>query len=253
MAGVDVLKAKKRLEEVRKADADKKSRGEFYSLKEGKNSLRLLPPWGENGEWCREVGYHFRVVEKKALLCPKITFKEDCPICEEVSRMFKGSEEDKKHAREISSKQRCYANVLDLDAKDGKVKIFQFGPMIRDKFLAYFADDEVGDFTNVDKGRNVKIEKSGEGMQTDYSVIVSISASPVSDWPNVQKQIVDFDKYVQRERLPYAKLKGILEGTDNLEDAATEAKSESKPESTSGSDRMKELEEQLRKMKEKSK
>ena len=231
--GVDLAKARQQLEESRKRQEERKNFGKFLTLKEGPNLLRLLPPWNDKGEWSVEAAYHFGVVPKRALLCPRVTYKEECPICDFVNELYKTKgKEDKEQANALKAKVRVLANVLDLDKKDGKVYLFSFGPTIRDAFLTFFADSEYGDFTDIEKGANVKLTKTGEKINTEYDVKVSRQNSPIENWAKVKTELFDLTAHVAGDKVPFETLKGLLEGdAKTIEEFTKEKTTTTTPES----------------------
>ena len=69
--------------------------GRFFKPKEGKNTVRILPPWSKEGLWYKEATLHYGLnnEEGKSRGYPCLKqFGEDCPICEVVSKLAGGDE-----------------------------------------------------------------------------------------------------------------------------------------------------------------
>ncbi len=238
MAGVNLSKARERLDNLRKQKEERKKLGDFINLVDGENILRFMPPWNQMGEWVKEAWYHFNFAEKP-LLCPKKTYNEDeCPLCDFVDALFKTKDpEDKKAAKERMAKVRYFASVLNLkdkDAKDRKrIRVLSFGTKIYEELLGYFVDEDYGDFTDPTKGMDVKIERSGEGLETKYTIRVRRQPSAVEDFQEIFKGVIDLDKRVDSERRSIEDLKHVLD-TGELPDKAstTEDKDEEPAEET---------------------
>ncbi|MFW6026787.1 MAG: hypothetical protein ACOCRX_10640, partial [Candidatus Woesearchaeota archaeon] len=72
------------------------------------------------------------------MLCPKtFNFENPCPICSVTSKLYKGTEDDKKEAGRYKRKQKFVSNIFVVDdprdsekEKDdkasGKVLIYEF-------------------------------------------------------------------------------------------------------------------------------
>jgi len=111
------------------------SGAQFWKPKNGKNTIRIMPPWtdplGEGkalsdtlqvfqGQYWREVGQHWNVSpdQRGPILCPKKTPGLDapCPICEFVSELKK----DKTNAKakqlsdDIRAKTTFLLNIVDM-------------------------------------------------------------------------------------------------------------------------------------------
>lgn len=216
--GIDLSKAKARLDAFRKQAEERKNRGEFLDLKEERDYLiRILPPVGNN-DWCIEAYYHYNVKKDTVLLCPKETYKTlPCPVCEFVEVLFKTKDkDDRETAFKMRAKIRVLTNALSLDkGADGKPKIFAFGPMIYQKLLEYVNNDEYGDITDPVKGFDLKITRTGKGQQdTKYSVMAKRMPSGVANYQEVMTQMVDLGARTKAELKTYEQLKAILEGTD---------------------------------------
>ena len=227
MAGVDLAKAKMALDIMREKEEKRGKGGKFFNLKDGENSLRLLPPWNETGRAFVEKGSHFNVVKGRSILCPKVTSNKPCPICDLVSELFKTkNKDDRDQALLLAAKTRYLANVLMLDKDsnhDGGVYTFEFGATICKDLLAAFNNPEYGDFTDPQTGVNVRIVKSGEKMGTNYVTTFSRKSTPIANWEAIKSKLSDLDSLLAKELLPYEKIKGILEGTDTLPERENEA------------------------------
>lgn len=195
------------------AKADKRGR-RWYKFKDGMNVVRILPPWSDEGLFAKDAGYHYNVAAKTAVACPKVCKNKPCPVCETASELFKSKRpEDIALARKIGSKSRYFLNVLDRDAKDGKVYILGVGPQIYEQVLQIFSDKDYGDITDLESGWDLKIVKEGEGMETKYKVLPAKAPSKVIKWDDKKKELCDFDKLIEEDLKSYEWLKATLEGT----------------------------------------
>ena len=232
MAGLNMELVRRRKATIDKTEEDFKKGKNFDKLVEGKNKRRILPPWSEVGDWHKRAGYHYNILQEGAVLCPKITWDQPCPLCDLNQELFKGgAKEDKEYAKKIRAKERFYANVLNLDLNDSKVYVMEFGTKLeKDIIKAMIGDDEdeefvgLGDITDPKSGYNVQIKKTvpADKMQTSYEVAPSKSASPVANWEEVSKNLINLDEYVRKDEYKHDDLVAMANGTfqDNSKSSA---------------------------------
>lgn len=174
---VDLEKLRKKYEELKKkssGDAD------WMTLEDGDNLVRFLSD--DDGNFYHETGYHYvkQGKEKVAVVCNRLDSNEACYICDVVDALYKSKDKsDKDLAKELSAKARIFFNVIDRT--DGKVKVLGTGNQIFKELLKYFADDDWGDLTHPVTGRDVVINKSGSGLDTEYSVIPKPNPSKLKE------------------------------------------------------------------------
>jgi hypothetical protein len=204
--------AKKAAEEAAKAAAfDRQNVARIYwKPKQGKNQIRILPPWTDQGQnaglFWREISVHWGVGADENnvhhLSCPKETPPGggECPVCDEYER-FKSSSDpaEKEAARELRPKSRSYSNIIDMDSPtwtaadvaefegkkldsmpevgDPKVQVFSYGPKILKELLDLFcADPEICDLK---EGRTIHITREGKDLKTEYRVRPDLKQTPV--------------------------------------------------------------------------
>ena len=216
MAGLNLEKLKQRLEEE-----ENKSNGasvEYDKLTQGKNTRRILFPKGTNDEFYSEGYIHYNVGGKGVVTCRKtFGYNERCPICEYVNNLRESANpEDQNLYQKMRAKKRIYINVLDRDKGEDKPKVLGIGQSIFKALLGVFCDPDYGDITDPDKGRDVMITRSGQGINTTYSLLVKPNTSPVS--LTVSKEELDTGMADLKSLFlnkSYDELLAILNGTDS--------------------------------------
>ncbi len=203
--GVNMGNIRKRREEEEKKEAAR-SMGvaRIWKPKQGKNNIRILPPWSDSGDnadsFAREVYTHWSVGEgdkRRSFTCPQLTpgLDGDCPICIEIARLRSTTDTmDMEVADEIRGKQGFLSNAINLDDPvftkedydtaaiggtepsfnigDTKIQVFTYGPMIYKQLIDSF-DLLNKDLTDMTTGRDLIINRSGKGKTgTKYTVIV---------------------------------------------------------------------------------
>lgn len=150
----------------------------FWSPPEGESIIRILPPVGGMEFFFQEVGTH-KLPDNTILRCPKFTSDNelDCPICEAVSQLYNGSEEDQKFAKQLLRWKQYWMNIVvrDKGDKEGKTgsgpKIFTPGVTVFSGLMA-LVNGELGDISKVGdrEGVDIIITKYKENNQTKYMV-----------------------------------------------------------------------------------
>lgn len=240
---------RRRRAEIAKEAEDRESGAHFDKLKEGPNKRRILPPWKADGDWRKKAAYHYNIVDKRVLVCPKKTFGQNCPICEYVASLYESNTpENREEAKKYKAKDRFFANVLNLDMNDGKVYVMAFGPQLEesiiDEMVGGAAGSEsggdsfgAGDITHPKTGRNVLITKTvpEKKEQTSYKAKASGAQTEVPNFAAIEKNLHDLDALVQKDVFSYDELKSFMMGDSKppaKEEAAPAA--ETKPSAPAG-------------------
>lgn len=214
--------------EAMKAKLDSESRSgnynnaEYDKLQQGKNVRRILWPKGDSDSFYSEGFLHFNLGEdgNTVVTCPK-TFgsKERCPICEYVEELQKSkNKEDAKLASKLKATRKIYVNAISRDDEEETPKVLPIGVTVLKGLLEAICDPDYGDITDPDEGRDVTITRKGEGMKTEYSVLIKPKASIVSDElsaSEIEDDMTDLDSLFVKKS--YEELQDILNG-ESLED-----------------------------------
>lgn len=157
-----------------------------------------------------------------------------CKVCEYVDKLKSTRDPaDLEMAKNLRAKQRIFSNIIDLtdatwikdDIKafkesgvkeeflpkvgDPKIQVFSYGPTIFNGILDYYQDNI--DLTDLDQGRDIKIERIGMDKNTDYRVRPSMNPSKA---PIKAKQ-ADSLIYDLDDLMPFyfeEQVKAVLEG-----------------------------------------
>ena len=86
-------------------------------------------------------------------------FSESDPILEFATQLKKsGDKENMELAKKLYPKLRVFAPVLVRGEEDKGVRFYEFGKMVYQELLGVMADEDYGDITDIQKGRDVTIE-----------------------------------------------------------------------------------------------
>ena len=116
----------------------------------------------------------------------------------EFAKQLRGTndKENWRLAKKLDPKTRIFAPVVVRGQEDEGVKLWQFGKEVYQEFLNMAADDEIGDYTDVAGGRDIKLSTVGpETTGTPYnktSIGPSLKTSPLhTDAAVVEKLMTD--------------------------------------------------------------
>lgn len=207
-------KIRKNLEKA-KEDAARRS-ANFFQFKEGRNLIRILPPWEGAEDISRPMGKHWNLGPegKDSVFCPRHCCDgAPCPICEEIDRRWKAKPDDatKDYLRSIGASQRYYVNLLDLNDLDKGVQIGELPKTVLEEIwtLMVDADTGLGDITSWDAGYDLIVEKTGKGLLTRYNVKPKRTPSAISRELYAPK-LFNLDNFVKT--MSYTDLKLVWEG-----------------------------------------
>lgn len=196
----------------KKAQIASSSGGErTQALKAGRNVLRILPSWKKGSDvFFHDYGLHYVPMgdKKQAYLCEFKTFERNCPLCDAIREGIINATNDKDKAmfKDASASGRILVNAIDVEKDPNTPFILNLPPSVFDKIMDIVienCDEESGsaDFnivTDLKRGVEIIINKTGAGLNTEYSVQPSLKAGkPIS--PEVMKKIKDLDAFVQSE------------------------------------------------------
>lgn len=127
----------------------------FVNIPEGPEGLqiRILPSKNSNELFYAETSQHR--IHDKNYACLKEK-DEKCPVCEVYYALWKTKDDDNiKLARSIKPKKKFYMNAFERES--GKVKIFTCGIKLMEQIMGVIFDDDYGDITDPQTGRDFKL------------------------------------------------------------------------------------------------
>ena len=184
------MKVYDRNEEAILTEGSRKGSNNFYYFKAGKTVLRILGPYSAKGVWFKPfLSYYFKLGDTPVtLISPRDSGGAD-PIYEHGAKLYKsGDEEQVERAKQFRPRRKFLVNAVILSdpsggsIKDG-IKIVEIPAKVKEELVNYDTnvDEGYGDITNLNSGRNITIEKTGEGLMTRYSVRPHVQTSSLLD------------------------------------------------------------------------
>lgn len=142
--------------------------GNFFKPKEGKNIVRILPPYKDNGKFFFEGKFHYGFKsDGKTVTVPYMG--EDSYIMKKLNALSSDGEEGMKLSKRYGPRTKFFVNIIDRES--GAVKVWGFSSTIMKKLKAFRLDNEDGGkFEDPEEGYDLIIERTGKGMETRYDV-----------------------------------------------------------------------------------
>jgi len=243
---MDLDLIKKKLETL--SAPAKKSTGDgkknFWKPSVGKETIRIVPSAFNKDMPFNEMRMYYGIGVK--VLASPSNFGEKDPIIEFAKQLRLTStaeNEQWKLAKKLDPKTRISIPVIVRGEEDKGVRLWEFGPMVYQEFLNMAVDDEIGDFTDVVEGRDIKLTTVGpEVTGTAYNkttVTASMKITPLS----TKKKEVELWLKEQPEpktipkRYSYDEIKGFLAEWLNSDDDEDEVPQKSNETSYSPKDK----------------
>jgi hypothetical protein len=136
----------------------------------GKQTVRVVP-FKYNKEFpFTEMKFYYGIGSKKVIASP-LNWGEKDPIAE-FAKQLRGTndKENWRLAKKLDPKTRVFAPVIVRGEESEGVQMWEFGKEIYEAFLQMAADEEVGDFTDIMTGRDIKLVTVGpESTGTAYN------------------------------------------------------------------------------------
>lgn len=161
---IDFSKAQKRMQvlQSKKRDYSRIS----YSLKEGKNELRFVTLPGE--DWPFKYGAMYYKIQKQYFVAPE---DGQDPILQNLNALMKsGNQENAVFAKKHFPSKRVFALVLVRGAEDKGLVWVDFPPKIEKQLVGFILNEDYGDITDIENGRDFTIIKTKGSPYPEYSV-----------------------------------------------------------------------------------
>ena len=121
------------------------------------HTVRLLSFPDNDGQPFKERWFYYNIGNNPGLLAP-YQFGNPDPIQELITKLRDdGSKESYELAKKLYPKMRCYAPVVVRGEEDKGVRIWSFGKTVYQSLLNIMLDEDYGDITDPEDGRDVKV------------------------------------------------------------------------------------------------
>jgi len=189
---------------------------EYWVPEMGESLIRILPP-ADGKLFYKKVGIHYRLAGSGMEFCPRMTADDQCPICEVVDELRKSkSPAAVQLVNRLAGVERYLMNIIPLNEDQKRVRQYIAPKTVRLALLKIILDPDYGDITDLERGRNVVIEKvQGGGGFVNYSVRVKpreISVRELLGRELTLGEIPDLNDFVMKRIKSYDRLKVVLYG-----------------------------------------
>ena len=193
---MDLNLIKKKLDNLNQS---KKSSGGgknlFWKPSVGKQVVRVVPNKYNKSIPFTEMFFYYGIGER--VMASPQNWKEKDPIREFTKQLRSSNDKENwRLAKKLDAKTRIFAPIIVRGEESEGVKLWQFGKEVYQEFLNMAADEEIGDYTDIAQGRDIKLTTVGpEVTGTPYnktSIGPSLKTSPISnDKDEVNKFLED--------------------------------------------------------------
>ena len=130
----------------------------FWRPPVGEKSVIRIVPYAHNKDFpFSELYFYFGIGKPRMIALSN--FSESDPILEFATTLKKsGDSENMELAKKLYPKLRVFAPVIVRGEEDKGVRFYEFGKMVYQELLGVMADDDYGDITDIQKGRDVTVE-----------------------------------------------------------------------------------------------
>ena len=215
---MDLNQIKQKLESLQTQSNANKGTGKsiFWKPSVGKQQVRVVPNKYNKSFPFTEMQFYYGIGQR--VMASPMNWGEKDPIQEFTKQLrSSGDKENWYLAKKLDAKTRIFAPVIVRGEEEEGVKLWQFGKEVYQAFLNLAADDEIGDYTDVSGGRDIKLTTVGpEVTGTPYNkttISPSMKQSPISDNANVVERALDTQPNPTEvfKRLTFDEVKANLE------------------------------------------
>jgi len=166
---MDLNEIKNRLNNLQAKAPQGERKNLFWKPSVGKQTVRIVPNKYNQSNPFTEMFFYYGIGNR--VMVSPLNFGEKDPIAEFAKQLRQTSDKDNwRLAKKLDAKMRIFAPVVVRGEEGEGVKLWQFGKEIYEAFLQMAADEEIGDFTDVANGRDIKLNTVGpESTGTPYN------------------------------------------------------------------------------------
>jgi hypothetical protein len=202
--------------EKKSGNSNDEKKNYFFRPTVGKETIRVVPSKTNPSYPFTEMKFYYGIGDIKVMASPA-NWGEKCPIEEFVKQLRQTSDsENWRLAKKLDPKVRTFAPVIVRGQEDEGVKLWQFGSLVYQDFLNMADDDEVGDYTDIVEGRDIKLTTVGpEVTGTQYNkttIAASMKVTALSNDEATAKSLLENqpDPMAIFKRYSYEEIKANL-------------------------------------------
>lgn len=219
---MDINAIKQRLNSLQSSgNSSKKEKIDYTKVywkprEEGKYQIRIVPSKFDSKNPFKEVFVHYGF--GKFPIFALTNWGEKDPIVEFASQLRKTNDKENwQLAKKLDPKMRIYAPVLVRGEEEKGVRLWEFGKEIYMQLLGIADDEDYGDFTDINEGRDFTVEAvKGDiagriGLKTSIRIKpkttpLSEDASKIGSFLSEQPNILELQR-----KMEYDAMKEVLQ------------------------------------------
>ena len=216
---MDLNVIKQRLESLNKQSNNSGggNKNLFWKPSIGKQLIRVVPSKYNKANPFSEMMFYYGIGSKRVMASPANWGEKD-PIMEFAKQLRNTSDKENwRLAKKLDAKVRTFAPIIIRGEESEGVKLWQFGKEVYQEFLNMAADEEIGDFTDIGEGRDIKLTTVGPDVTgTPYnktSIGPSLKLSPLAGEEEMIKSLLEnqADPMKVFKPIPYDEMKLALQ------------------------------------------
>ena len=216
---MDINAIKQRLNSLQSSGAKKEkvdySKYYWKPKQEGKYQIRIVPSVINPQNPFQEVFVHYGL--SKFPIYALTNWNEKDPIVEFAKQLRSSNDKENwKLAKKLDPKMRVFAPVVVRGEEDKGVRLWEFGKEIYMQLLGIAEDEDYGDFTDINEGRDFTVDAAmgdiGGRQGIKCSIRVKPKTSPlgtdkttIKAWLTEQPSVLELQK-----QMSFDDLKGVL-------------------------------------------
>ena len=234
---MDINAIKQRLNSLQQSSSSGKKEKIDYSKyywkpkQEGKYQIRIVPSAINKENPFQEVFVHYGF--SKFPIYALTNWNEKDPIVEFAKQLRNTSEKENwQLAKKLDPKMRVFAPVIVRGEEDKGVRLWEFGKEIYMQLLGIAEDEDYGDFTDINDGRDFTVEAVTGDIGGRQGIKCSIRVKPktsplgtdktqLKSWLTEQPNVLELQK-----KMSFEDLKSVLEKFLNPEAESDEEEEE---------------------------
>jgi hypothetical protein len=210
---------------------------------EGKYQIRIVPSKLDKNNPFKEVFLHYGM--SKFPMYSLINWGEKDPIVEFTKQLRSTNDKENwKLSKKLEPKMRIFAPVIVRGEEDKGVRLWEFGKEIYMQLLGIADDEDYGDYTDINEGRDFTVEAvmgdigGRQGLKSSIRIKpktspLSTSKNDIELWLEEQPDILEIQSAY---KMTFDKMKELLQNFLNPEDASDEVDEEEDEVTTPGDD-----------------
>jgi hypothetical protein len=218
---MDINAIKAKLNSLQQSGSSKKDKIDYTKYywkpkQEGKYQIRFVPSKFDKKNPFKEIFVHYGI--SKFPILALTNWGEKDPIVEFAKQLRNTNDKENwKLAKKIDPKMRVYAPVIVRGEEDKGVRLWEFGKEIYLQLLGIAEDEDYGDYTDINEGRDFTVEAimgdigGRQGLKSSIRVkpktsVLGSNKAEIEKWLEEQPDVLE----IQR-KLEFDAMKEILQ------------------------------------------